>query len=563
MKKACSRFFIAGIIILTLSDNIFGFQNESKIQDSTAIPKDWFLRDSETDRLQGLSIEKAYTLLEGRPSRTVIVAVIDTGVDFNHEDLKDVMWVNQKEIADNGIDEDENGFVDDIYGWNFIGGKTENVKRDTYELTREFVRLKEKYENMDAKKVSKKNKQEFEYWIHINGKYTKNKTENELNYKSCAEQLKQYKAFYESLSEAIILIKTTYKLERISPEIIDTIKNTNPKIRFAKYMLNVIYETEGKRVAVEEVAEELDHIIKNNNAICENYKTAIDYGYNPDFDSRTIVGDNYSNLEEKGYGNNDVKGTGPVHGTHVAGIIAANRKNDIGIKGVADNVKIMAIRAVPNGDERDKDIANAIRYAVDNGARIINMSFGKDYSPQKKYVDRAVKYAESKDVLLVHAAGNDNDDNDTIPSFPTRFYQDGKEASNWIEVGSTSWGADSTLVANFSNFGKKTVDFFAPGVKMYSTTPGNTYQEYDGTSVACPATAGVAALLMSYFPNLSATQVREILNQSSRKFDNLRVKRPGSNETINFSELSISGGLVNAYEAVKLALSMKDPLIEK
>ncbi len=563
MRKICSRLFIATCIILTLPGNLFGLQNENAGHDSTAIPKDWYLRDPETSRLQGLSLEKAYTLLTGRPSRTIIVAVIDTGVDFNHEDLKDVMWVNQKEIAGNGIDDDGNGFVDDIHGWNFIGGKTGNVKRDTYELTREFTRLNLKYETVDAKKISKKNKPAFEYWLHIQNKYTKSKAENETNYKSCSEQLRQYKAFHQNLSEAIILVKTTYKLETISLEIIDTIKSTNPKMKFAKYILSVIYESEGKDVAVEDIAQELQHIIKNNSEVCDNYKIAIDFGYNTEFNSRTIVGDDYSNLKEKGYGNNDVKGSGPVHGTHVAGIIAANRKNEIGIKGIADNVKIMAIRAVPNGDERDKDIANAIRYAVDNGARIINMSFGKDYSPQKEYVDKAVKYAESKDVLLVHAAGNDSDNNDSIPSFPTRFFQDGKAAGNWIEVGATAWGADSLLVANFSNFGKKTVDFFAPGVKMYSTTPGNTYQEFDGTSVASPATAGVAALLMSYFPNLSVPQIRDLLNKSTRKFDNLIILNPGTNEPISFSNLSISGGLLNAFEAVKLALNIKSQLIEK
>ncbi len=563
MLKKLRGFFVTGLISLFLSGSIFGFQAELSTQDSTESLKDWFLRDPEIDKLQGMSVEKAYTLLKGRPSKTVIVAVIDTGVDFNHEDLKDVIWVNEKEIAGNGIDDDKNGYADDIHGWNFIGGKTGNVKQDTYELTREYARLKPKYENTDEKKVTKKNKTEFEYWLLIQDRFTKYKTENEGKYKSCTEQLTQYQSFYQNLTEAIALIKTTYKIDVLSPALVDTIKSSNPKIRFAKYMLGVIYENEGRDVQVEKLAEELKSIIEHNSEVCSNYKTAIDYGYNPDFNSREIVGDTYSNLEERRYGNNNVKGTGPVHGTNVAGIIAANRNNGIGMKGIADHVKIMALRAVPNGDERDKDIANAIFYAVDNGARVINMSFGKDYSPEKEYVDKAVKHAESKGVLLVHGAGNDDNDNDTKPSFPSRFYKDGKEATNWIEVGASSWGADSTLVAEFSNYGKKTVDVFAPGVNIYSTTPENTYQELDGTSMAAPATAGVAAMLMSYFPNLTTTQVREILNRSSRKFDNLMVKKPGSKEAIGFGELSISGGLVNAYEAVKLAMTIKSQPLEK
>jgi cell wall-associated protease len=265
------------------------------------------------------------------------------------------------------------------------------------------------------------------------------------------------------------------------------------------------------------------------------------------------VGDNYSNLFEKGYGNNDVKGPDPLHGTHVAGIIAADRKNSVGIKGIADNVKIMVLRAVPNGDERDKDIANAIIYAVDNGAKIINMSFGKSFSPEKEVVDKAVKYAEQKGVLLIHAAGNDGDDIDVEKNFPTKKYLNGKEAKNWIEVGASAWGRNENFVGGFSNYGKKSVSLFAPGVQIYSTTPGNTYKNEDGTSMASPSTAGVAALLMSYFPDLSILQVKDILLKSTRKFDNLKVQKPGSKDIVPFSELSSSGGLVNAYEAVKMA----------
>jgi cell wall-associated protease len=563
MRKDWSGFLMAGLLSVGLAGNCYGFQNQAPGQDTTDIPKDWFLKDPETDKIQGLSVEKAYTLLKGKSSKTIIVAVIDTGVDFSHEDLKDVMWVNEKEIAGNGMDDDKNGYVDDIHGWNFIGGKDGNVKQDTYELTREYVRLKSKYENVEETKVSKKDKAEYQYWLRIQETYTKKRAENEENYKSCTGQLAQYKAFHQNLSDAIALIKTTYHIDQLSPAVIDTIKSSDQKIRFARYILNLIYENEGKDAQVEKTADELKFIIDHNGEVCDNFKTAIEFGYNPDFNPRTIVGDTYSNFEDRTYGNNNVKGNVPVHGTHVAGIIAANRNNDIGMKGIADNVKIMAIRAVPNGDERDKDVANAIRYAVDNGARVINMSFGKDYSPEKEYVDQAVKYAESKGVLLVHGAGNDNDNNDIKPSFPYRFYKDGKEATNWIEVGASSWGVDSTLAADFSNYGKKTVDVFAPGVKIYSTTPDNNYREQDGTSMASPATAGVAALLMSYFPNLTAKQVREIINQSSRKFDNLPVYKPGSKEAVIFNTLSISGGLVNAYEAVKLASTIKSKPVEK
>jgi subtilisin family serine protease len=268
------------------------------------------------------------------------------------------------------------------------------------------------------------------------------------------------------------------------------------------------------------------------------------------------VGDNSADVRERFYGNGNVKGPDPTHGTHVAGIVAADRTNEVGIQGIADNVRIMSVRAVPNGDERDKDVANAIRYAVDNGARIINMSFGKSLSPHKAVVDDAIAYAEQKGVLLIHAAGNESQDNDKEGNYPSRQYSNGKQARNWLEVGATSSGTGKDFVADFSNYGKKSLDVFAPGVDIYSTVPGNKYKEQSGTSFAAPVVTGIAALLWSYFPDLTAEQLVEIIKTSTRKFDRLRVGRPGGGE-IEFSELSNTGGLVNAYAAVNLALTRR------
>lgn len=553
------RFLLAGMLIFLASGSIYS----QSPADTTDFMKDWFLRDPETDHVQGMSVEKAYaTLLKDKPSRAITVAVIDSGIDFNHEDLKDVMWINPKEIAGNGIDDDKNGYIDDVYGWSFIGGKNGNVTRDTYELTREYARLRAKYEKLSETSVSKKDKVEYDYWLKIKTAFTEAKEKNEVDYKSCTETMTQYSQFYKGLTSAIEFVKAEYKVSAITYQLIDTLRGGS-KTRAAKSILGYIYENQGRDADVQAFAEELKNVIEHNTEVCDNYKTAMEYGYNPDFNPRNIVGDNYANSEERFYGSSDVKGSFPVHGTAVAGVIAANRKNDLGIKGIADNVKIMAIRAVPNGDERDKDIANAIRYAVDNGAQIVNMSFGKDYSPQKETVDKAVKYAESKGVLLIHAAGNDDDNNDTKPSYPTRYYKDGKEAGNWIEVGASAWGADSTLAANFSNYGKKSVNFFAPGVQLYTTSPANNYDAMDGTSFAAPAVSGVAALLMSYFPNLTPMQVKDILIKSTRKFDSLTLRKSEKTGVIKFSDLSSSGGLVNAYEAVKLAMSMQSKPLEK
>lgn len=558
MTKA-KFFLLSGILVLTVSTSVLAQSSADTVNFLT----DWFLRDPETDKLQGLSVEKAYsTLLKGRPSRTVTVAVIDSGIDFDHEDLKDVMWINTKEIAGNGIDDDKNGYADDIHGWSFIGGKSGNVTKDTYEVTREYVRLKANYGNLAESDVPAKNKEEYAYWLKIKTAYTEARDKNEEDSKSCMDVLLQYDQFHRGLVSAIDFVKTEYKIKAITLQLLDTLKGGS-KTRAAQSILKFVFENEGPQADVDKFAAELKDVIEHNRDVCDNYKNAIDYGYNPEFNPRSIVGDNYANTEERFYGSSDVKGTFPAHGTEVAGVIGANRKNDLGIKGIADNVRIMAIRAVPNGDERDKDIANAIRYAVDNGARIINMSFGKDWSPQKEAVDKAVKYADSKGVLMIHAAGNDDDNNDVKPSYPTPYYKDGKSALLWIEVGASAWGADSTLAAEFSNYGKKTVNLFAPGVQMHSTAPNNTYDDVDGTSFASPATAGVAAMIMSYFPNLTPTQVKDVLIKSTRKFDNLMVKKSDKTGVVKFSELSSSGGLLNAYEAVKLALTMDSKTPEK
>jgi subtilisin family serine protease len=294
--------------------------------------------------------------------------------------------------------------------------------------------------------------------------------------------------------------------------------------------------------------EELDGQIAEGRKTIEN---SVKYNkMNVDSIREYLVGDNVNNVNEYYYGCNRVKGPDALHGTHVSGIIAAVRNNKIGINGIADNVKIMPIRAVPNGDERDKDIANAIRYAVDNGATIINMSFGKYYSPDKKIVDEAVQYALSKDVLLIHAAGNDSKNSDTATSYPNRALQSGTIVPNWIEVGASGYKKGKNLVGSFSNYGKTKVDLFAPGVDIYSTVPDNKYVSESGTSMASPSTAGVAALIRSYFPELKAAEVKAVLMKSVQPYKR-KVVKPGTRRgKVKVNELCISGGFINANNAV-------------
>ncbi|HYC85798.1 MAG TPA: S8 family peptidase [Chryseosolibacter sp.] len=553
MNQSIARICFTLLLILQLSP-VFGQQSDS----TQAPPEDWFLRDPESDSLLGVSAEKTYsTLLKGQPSKTILVAVIDSGIDIEHEDLKDVIWVNEDEIPNNGVDDDKNGYVDDIHGWNFIGGKNGNVNEDTYEVTREYARLKGIYENVDEKKIGKKNRAQYEYWKKVKAKYERDSKANTDQYEQYKSQYELYAKAYQTISICDSLLEKAAGRPLLKSTI-SSIDAANDTIIAAKMTLQKFFQSMEGDFVVKEFLSDLDEFINQLEEGVNHFRVAVEYGYNTEFNPRTVIGDDPNNLYEKGYGNNDVEGPFARHGTHVAGIIGASRNNSVGIRGIADNVRIMSIRAVPNGDERDKDVANAIIYAVDNGARIVNMSFGKSFSPQKEAVDKAVKYAESKGVLLIHAAGNDGNNLDEKQNYPNRTYSKGGVAANWLEIGASAYGAEETFVGSFSNYGKKSVDLFAPGVQIYSTVPDDKYENLQGTSMACPATAGVAALLLSYFPDLTAAQVRDILRQSTRKFDNLKVIKPGTkDQKVNFSELSSTGGLVNAYEAVKLAMMMK------
>ncbi len=507
-------------------------------------PANWFNLDMTGDKVRGVSTERAYqTILKGRPSKPVVVAVIDSGVDIEHEDLKEVLWKNEKEIPNNGIDDDKNGYVDDIYGWNFIGGKDgRNVNHDSYEMTRLYVKYKKMFEGKSSSSIAESEKKQYEEYLGIKDKFEK-------KVQTLRQQLSMYSLFGENYKKAKRLMLAYLDTDELDVETLKSVDSEDQRIKASAQMLA---EVTANGLTEEKLQEYLDY-----------FKDQMEYGYNVNFDPRNIVGDDYNNPNERYYGNNDVIGKGgdAKHGTHVAGIIAAKRGNGIGMDGVADNVRIMSIRAVPNGDERDKDIANAIRYAVDNGAKIINMSFGKSYSPDKKAVDEAMQYAASKNVLLIHAAGNDAKNLDNETNFPTKMTLDGKKINSWLEIGAASWGDANNFVGDFSNYGKKSVDLFAPGVDIYATTPNQKYESLSGTSMAAPVTSGVAAIVMSYFPELTAAQVREVLEKSVVKFPKEKIKKPaqgeeeeGKNpEMVEFSELSATGGLVNVYEAVKLA----------
>ena len=488
--------------------------------------KYWSHSDLVTDSIPGMSIDKAYAFLQGKKGVEVVVGVVDSGTDLLHEDLKDVAWVNEKEIPSNGIDDDKNGYVDDINGWNFLGS--------IYKEHLEYQRIVKDPSIADEASVKEATKF-----------YDEKVAAAKANEKRYGQMLKMVSNADDAISKH--LSKSDYSKDDVTK--IETEDNAlKQSIEVAKQMYGFGLSS------LTQAKQELSKLVENASSMLSGEDVKKEY--------RSVLGDDPNTMDNISYGD---AATGhstkdEAHGTHVSGIIAASRNNKLGMNGVATNVKIMAVRAVPDGDEYDKDVALGLRYAVDNGAKVINTSFGKGFSPKKEWVYEAILYAASKDVLIVNAAGNDGKNLDVEKTYPNDSRDLVTEISdNVLTVGAMSANYDENLPASFSNYGKINVDVFAPGVQIYSTIPDGEYAKFNGTSMAAPSTAGVAALLRSYYPKLSASQVKHILMNSGTMID-FDVIKPGSSsrekpagEKVPFSELSVSGRVVNAYNALKMA----------
>ncbi len=512
------------------------------------LPRDWQMLDYEKDHVLGSGIERAYhELLKGKKSNPVIVAIICSGIDTLHEDLKPVLWHNPGEKL-NGLDNDRNGYVGDIYGWNFLGSSKDpnkNVTKDTEESLRFYFKYRKLFVGITSKdQIKKKNQELYKQWLNCKTLVFAETKEQDIinrinnNLELCGRFNKLFK---EELN------KEVYTLA-----FLNDYKAKNSNIEKALKVYRGWYEKLKEGTTNVQYIEFLNHK-KDSLSRCLNIPDSllIDYRGN-------VVGDNYNNINDRYYGNNNVMAGDRFLATHTAGIIGAVRNNDLGINGMADNVKIMVVRAVPDaGDERDKDIALAIRYAVDNGAKIINIDFGKYFSPERKWVEKAIRYANKKDVLIVRASGDYKENLDTVQRFPTAKYINGKEsAPNVITVGASGPGTDGTgIVAPFSNYGKNTIDVFAPGTDIYSTVPGNKCEFMNGSHISSSIVTGLAAVLKSYFPHLSAKQIKQIIEESVTKIEEPVLKPTTGMITfpVSMTEICRTGGVVNAYNAIKLA----------
>ncbi|MDI9364959.1 MAG: S8 family peptidase [Flavobacterium sp.] len=549
------------LVLLTLS---FGLSIASAQSSLREVNKDslktWYLKDKTTDGVAGISLNKAYQLLKNKKSTPIIVAVIDSGVDTTHEDLTSVLWHNTKEIPNNDIDDDGNGYVDDYYGWNFLGGKDgRNVEKASSEKARVYHAYKDLYQGkaIDESKLSAEESYRYKTWLQA-------AAEIEPSQENMAQLPIMQRVQSSLVAIDSVIRKETQKQEYTTEELEKLPLHSNEakvaKAKFLNLMKMIGLGSEAKNTTVLQMINE--EVSRVEDAMAAKDKVPVDV-------RAEIIKDNPTDINDKFYGNKDVMGASSMHGTHVSGIIGASRGNGVGMDGIADNVKIMMIRAVPNGDEYDKDIALAIRYAVDNGAKVINMSFGKSFSPDKKWVDEAVKYAAAKDVLIVHAAGNDSKNIDSTNNFPSTTFLDGTVAKNVITVGASSDPSfANSYTTYFSNYGKNGVDVFAPGSQIYSTLPGgNSYGFEDGTSMASPVVAGLAGLIRSYFPKLTAEQVKQAIATSATglgtEITTLKPNKEGVKEEVPLSSLCKTGGLLNAYGAVEVAVKLSSQAVKK
>ncbi|WBX96459.1 S8 family serine peptidase [Chryseobacterium gambrini] len=520
----------------------FGFSNAQEVKAGADPMQDkdlmtWYHKDFATTKVYGVNTENAYKFLEskGLKPKTVLVGVLDSGVQVDHPGLVKNIWTNPNEVPNNGKDDDGNGYVDDIHGWNFIGGKNGDIDIDNMEVTRVVAKYKPVFEGDDSTK-NKANQakmpEEFAMYMKAKDLFTKKSVEAKQGFKT-----------YSMINEAIPVMVKLLNGKPLTPENVAAIKPADQREAMAVQVLTQVAQSpefKGKSAAEFE------------KAMSGQIKEALDYfgpqekQYNLDYDPRKeIVGDNYDDYSEKNYGNNHYEGPDAEHGTHVAGIIAGLPNGKEIQYGVASKVaKIMSVRTVPNGDERDKDVANAIRYAVDNGAKVLNMSFGKPVSPGKSVVWDAFKYAQDKGVLLVKAAGNENEDVAEHLAYPTNFKNvtDEKPFVNNVLVVGASTNKNDALRASFSNFNKKMVNVFAPGEEIYSTVPHNEYKYLQGTSMASPVVAGAAAVLLAYMPNLTPAQIIESL-----------VKSSNASTANQFGDFSEAGGVIDLKKAAEYA----------
>lgn len=517
----------------------YSFLNSQEVKPKI---KDWHYLDYEKDGYRGISLQQAYDLLKGRKSEPVIVAVIDSGIDTLQPDLKPVLWNNPKEIPNNNVDDDGNGLIDDYYGWNYLGAANgENLAISVSDIYRTYHRFKKQFEGKNTNQIPAGEKWYFREW---------KRAEEKINeaYTRAGSQISTVRQNWEVITQSNELFKQLLNKPVFSEKDLDSLKVKKDD----KPLVDLWRRIFGGRDFTNE------QFIKDYGNYKKELEDDLIQKTVPPVDARgELLKDDDYDITKTKYGNHNLSTHSGYHGTSVSSIIGAVRNNNSGIDGIADNVKIMMIRGILGKDEFDKDVALSIRYAVDHGAKVINMSFGKYISPDKKWVDDAIKYALEKDVVLVHAAGNDAEDVDRDDNYPSIYTIENEYLPNLINVGASGDASTGGIVAPFSDYGKKMVDVFAPGVDIHCAITGDGTQVASGTSLASPIVAGIAALLRSYFPKLKAPEIVKIIKKSGITIKEKVIKPGTDKELVDLSELCNTGKIVNAAAAVKMAMEFK------
>ncbi len=516
--------------------------------------KFWHWKDLEKEGVHGVSLFKAQQLLiESKLKPTpIVIAILDGGIDTNHHQIRPLLWNNPKEIPGNQIDDDKNGYIDDIHGWNFLGNATgQNVDKASDEKSRIYHRYKNEFkqEKLDSVNWDAKKKSTYTSWRQAAAEivFTEEDADNLAFIKMAKNAV---------VKMGFILIRemedsnfTAEKLETYQP--IGKI-TADTKISYLRTLQALgIDRMNGHQSIVDDL----------NEYIAGKEKAAISLETPPEDIRKLIIKDRYEDLKDQYYGNNNITGPNAKHGTHVAGL-AAGIIDTIFTKSNFNNpIKLMGVRVVPDGDEYDKDIALGIRYAVNNGAKIINMSFGKSFSPEQAWVDSAIRYAASKDVLIIHSAGNESYDLNNKTVYPSPYSSSfNNKAINMITVGASSDPIIAeSLLTDFSNYGNQIVDLFSPGNKIYSSLPNQTYGFTNGTSMSAPILSHIAAIVRAYFPKLSAIEVKAILLQSCWKpeDENSIFPIPQKDQSKKLKELSAEGGIINAALCIQNAIKFQ------
>jgi len=508
--------------------------------------KNWYRYDIEIDTIPGISLERAFNeILKNKEGEEIVVAIIDGKVDIEHSQIKSNLWKNDKDHHNNGIDDDKNGYIDDKNGWNFLGGvKNRNSIYVNYEVIRIIRYYKNQFDGFTIHEIDTAQIEKFKLYQNAIKNVDSLVKRANLTISLGEPLIENYRDALDSLAPYIE--ESDITLEKLD-SILEKHSNLKVYIELASRVKKFNLTLDGLK----------DDVLRAENTI-EIY-------LNPDFDGRRVTNDNPYDINDIGYGNNDIYSDHEqlYHGTLVAGMLLTNGDKEIGLQGGNQNIKIMPLCISSNGDEHDKDIALAIRYAVDNGAKIINMSISKEWTLFPNWVDDAIKYAEKKDVLIITSAGNNNfnlnfDSYPNYPNYPNDTDSNGNEfASNFIKVGGSDYYLNENIKYSSTNYGDFNVDLFAPGDHIFTTSPreDDGFETTNGTSFSAPLVAGIAALIWSHYPNLTAKDVKQIIMESGVEYD-IMVNVPTPEDPdrqLPFNQLSKSGKIVNAYNALLMA----------